>query len=66
MDERRTLTFLGWSVGGVVGIMFLLNATALALLPTASTVRNRPLISQAGPPIVTAVRLAATAKAGGG
>ena len=30
MDERRTLFFLGWGVGGVVGLMFLLNAIALA------------------------------------
>jgi hypothetical protein len=32
MDERRTLALLGWTVGGVVGLMFLLNAIALASL----------------------------------
>jgi hypothetical protein len=33
MDERRTLSLLAWSIGGVVGIMFLLNGLALSLLP---------------------------------
>ena len=32
MDERRTLALLGWTVGGIVGLMFLLNAIALASL----------------------------------
>jgi len=29
MDERRTLSILAWSVGCVVGTMFILNAVAL-------------------------------------
>lgn len=30
MDERRTLAMLGWPLGGVVALMFILNAIALA------------------------------------
>jgi hypothetical protein len=32
VDEAVTLRFLGWSVGGVVGVVFLLNAIALSLI----------------------------------
>jgi hypothetical protein len=32
MDERQTLRILAWSIGGVVTIMFVLNAVALSLL----------------------------------
>jgi hypothetical protein len=32
MDEARTLLVLGWAVGSVLGIAFVLNAVALALL----------------------------------
>jgi hypothetical protein len=32
MDERRTLSILGWTIGGVVGTVFILNAIALALI----------------------------------
>jgi len=31
MDERRSLALLGWTVGGIVGLMFALNAIALSL-----------------------------------
>jgi hypothetical protein len=30
MDERQTLTLLGWVFGTVVGAVFVLNAIALA------------------------------------
>jgi hypothetical protein len=33
MGERQTLAVLGWIVGGVLGIAFILNAIALASLP---------------------------------
>jgi hypothetical protein len=33
MDERQTLAVLGWIVGGVLGIAFILNAIALASVP---------------------------------
>jgi hypothetical protein len=32
MDERRTLSLLGWTIGGVVGAVFVLNAIALSLI----------------------------------
>jgi hypothetical protein len=32
VDERQTLAFLAWTVGGVVGIVFVLNAIALSLI----------------------------------
>ena len=32
MDERQTLTVLAWTIGGVVGIVFVLNAIALSLI----------------------------------
>ena len=31
MDERRTLAIMAWAVGSVVGMMFILNGTALSL-----------------------------------
>lgn len=30
MDERRTLSILGWTIGIVVGAVFILNAVALS------------------------------------
>jgi hypothetical protein len=30
MDERQTLSILGWTIGGIIGVMFILNAIALA------------------------------------
>jgi hypothetical protein len=32
MDEAATLRFLWWTIGGVVGAVFLLNAIALSLI----------------------------------
>jgi hypothetical protein len=32
MDEAHTLRLLGWTVGGVVGAVFLLNAIAFSLI----------------------------------
>jgi hypothetical protein len=32
MDERRTLSIIGWTVGLIVGAAFILNAVALAKL----------------------------------
>ena len=37
MDERRTLSILAWSVGSVVGTMFILNAIALSVVETTPT-----------------------------
>jgi hypothetical protein len=30
MNERQTLLAFGWTIGAVVGLMFILNALALA------------------------------------
>jgi hypothetical protein len=30
MDERQTLSILGWTIGGIIGVTFILNAIALA------------------------------------
>lgn len=35
MDERRTLQVLGWTLGGVVGLMFVLGGLSLASLQPA-------------------------------
>jgi hypothetical protein len=32
MDERRTLSILGWLMGSLVGTLFLLNAIAMSRL----------------------------------
>jgi hypothetical protein len=32
MDERRTLSILGWTIGSVIATVFVLNAIALALI----------------------------------
>ena len=32
MDERRTLSLLGWTIGSVVAAIFVLNAIALSLI----------------------------------
>ena len=32
MDEAHTLRYLGWTVGGIVGVLFVLNAIALSLI----------------------------------
>jgi hypothetical protein len=32
MDERTTLRVLGWSIGAVIALIFLLNAFALAMI----------------------------------
>ncbi len=36
MDERRTLSMLGWLIGSVIGAIFILNAIALSDLPRSA------------------------------
>jgi hypothetical protein len=36
MDERRTLKILAWTVGSVVGMMFILNGIALSFVQSGS------------------------------
>jgi hypothetical protein len=31
MDEARTLSLLAWSIGGIVGVLFVLEAIAMSL-----------------------------------
>jgi hypothetical protein len=50
MDERRTLALFGWTIGGVVGLMFVLNAFALASLQDVPSAGTRQIVSQAGNP----------------
>jgi hypothetical protein len=50
MNERRTLTLFGWTIGGVVGLMFVLNAFSLASLQKEPSANAHQLVSQAGHP----------------
>ena len=49
MDERQTLRLTAWSIGGVVGVMFFLNAVALSL--TSTSPQTAPPLSEKPPPI---------------
>jgi hypothetical protein len=37
MDEKKTLSILGWVIGSLIGAMFLLNAVALSQAPDMAT-----------------------------
>jgi hypothetical protein len=37
MDEKKTLSILGWVIGSLIGAMFLLNAVALYQAPDMAT-----------------------------
>lgn len=62
MDERRSLALLGWTIGGIVGLMFTLNAVALALGPGGSPAK-RLLVSHAGASLKATVNAALATKA---
>jgi hypothetical protein len=32
MSERQTLSILGWTVGAIIGVAFILNGLALSML----------------------------------
>lgn len=53
MDERRTLALFGWTIGGVVGLMFVLNALSLASLQRVPSANARQLLAQAGQSVAT-------------
>jgi hypothetical protein len=61
MDERRTLVLFGLTIGGVVVLMFVLNAFALASLQEGS----HRIVSQAAQPAATPSHLAYQAKSKG-
>jgi hypothetical protein len=65
MNERRTLALFGWTIGGVVGLMFVLNAFSLASLQSVPSASTRQIVSQAGQPAATPSRLADEAKGNG-
>jgi hypothetical protein len=46
MDERRTLKILAWTVGSVVGMMFILNGIALSFVQSGSPLANRQVAAQ--------------------
>jgi hypothetical protein len=62
MDERRTLSLFGWTIGAVVGLMFVLNAFALASLQEVPSAGTRQIVSQAGQPVATPSRVSYEAK----
>jgi hypothetical protein len=65
MDERHTLALFGWTIGGLVGLMFVLNALALASLQEVPSAGPRQIGSQAGQPAATPSRLAYEVKSKG-
>jgi hypothetical protein len=56
MNERRTLALFGWTIGGVVGLMFVLNAFSLASLQRVPSANTRQIVSQAEQPAATPSR----------
>lgn len=61
MDERRTLSILAWTVGSVVGIMFILNAIALSFTgsiaaPTTKQIAARTAPAQPPLPVIPVAR----------
>ncbi len=62
MDERRSLALLGWTVGGIVGLMFTLNAIALALTQGGPST-TRLLVSHGGNPLEATMVVSPAARA---
>lgn len=50
MNERRTLALFAWTIGGVVGLMFVLSAFSLASVQTVPSAGTGQIVAQAGPP----------------
>ncbi|GEM_PF-3662021 len=49
MDERRTLGILAWTVGGVVGTMFILNGIALSFVGSPSAPAAKEVAARNAP-----------------
>jgi hypothetical protein len=67
MDERRTLKILAWTVGSVVGMMFILNGIALSFVGSGSPLAGRQVAAQhapSNPAPQIAVPVAITARGG--
>jgi hypothetical protein len=63
MDERRTLAILAWTVGSVVGMMFILNGIALSSVESTRALTARQVVAGKAPadpalrvPAVTRIR----------
>ena len=50
MDERRTLKILAWTVGSVVGMMFILNGIALSFVGSGSPLTGKQVAAEHGSP----------------
>ncbi len=48
MDERRSLKILAWTVGSVVGMMFILNGIALSFVQGDSPLAGKQVAAQHG------------------
>ena len=48
MDERRTLKILAWTVGSVVGMMFILNGIALSFVQSGLPPAGKQITAQYG------------------
>jgi hypothetical protein len=46
MDERRTLKVLAWTVGSVVGLMFILNGIALSFVGSGAQSAGKQVAAQ--------------------
>ena len=46
MDERKTLAFLAWTIGSVVGVMFILNAIALSFVGSEPALAGRQVATE--------------------
>jgi uncharacterized membrane protein len=49
MDERRTLKILAWTVGSVVGMMFILNGIALSFVQNGSPLAVKQVAAEHAP-----------------
>ncbi len=49
MDERRTLKILAWTVGSVVGMMFILNGIALSFVANGSPLAVKQVAAEHAP-----------------
>ena len=65
MDEQRTLAILAWTVGSLVGVMFILNGIALSLVERAPELLAKQIVAQ-DPSIELPPQFPAISRAQGG
>ena len=66
MDERRTLAILAWTVGSVVGLMFILNGIALSSVESARALAAAQQVAAGKAPPDPALRAPAVIRIRGG